>query len=244
MTECRTFATCNLQPATCNLPPASPRRRWITMKPSLPLYRYRSLARRLVPDTACAGVNSAGRSAVSRTHCDGDGDRENAPAPVADVTPQATLGQFRGRDECQSGPDFELSYALDTWEPQGKSLVHRTIPDCTLQLERDSPAGDGTKASNAQGPRRLLVGSVAFSQRVADELLAGGRRRMLSIWRRVFATVSCRSGQTVPAGSGGSDRQLQACEPIILKKNLVQTARATNARGETRFVYVMKGSHA
>ena len=56
------------------------------------------------------------------------------PTAVADVTIQATMAQFRGPDECQSGPEFELAYALDTWDLQETSLVHRAISDCSLLL--------------------------------------------------------------------------------------------------------------
>ena len=35
------------------------------------------------------------------------------PTVIADVAVQAATAQFRGPDECQSGPEFELTYALD-----------------------------------------------------------------------------------------------------------------------------------
>lgn len=70
--------------------------------------------------------------------------------PVAELatvvdTVQATRAQFRGPDECQSGPEFELAYALDIWDLQESSLVHRAVPECTLLLAAHGQQVTGPK---------------------------------------------------------------------------------------------------
>ena len=67
------------------------------------------------------------------------------PTAVADVAVQAAFAQFRGPDECQSGPEFELTYALDTWDVRESSLVHRVVPDCTLLLAEHGKQVTGPK---------------------------------------------------------------------------------------------------
>ena len=67
------------------------------------------------------------------------------PTVVVDVAVQAATAQFRGPDECQSGPEFEVTYALDTWDVQELSLVHRAIPDCTLLLAAHGQQVTGPK---------------------------------------------------------------------------------------------------
>lgn len=83
---------------------------------------------------------------------------QNPPAPppgqpidtvVVPATPQETLGRLQGRDSCQSGPGFELSYALDTWQLRDETLDHLTIPGCVLQLD--------AIAQQVAGPKRQTI---------------------------------------------------------------------------------------
>lgn len=74
-------------------------------------------------------------------------DRPRAVSPVSTgEIPQATLARFRGLDECQSGPEFELSYLSTGWDLQDSTLVHRDLVDCTLQLAAHGQQVDGPKA--------------------------------------------------------------------------------------------------
>lgn len=67
------------------------------------------------------------------------------PTAIVDGTVQPTSAQFRATDECQSGAEFEVTYALDTWDVQESSLVHRTLPDCTLLLAAHGQQVTGPK---------------------------------------------------------------------------------------------------
>ena len=67
------------------------------------------------------------------------------PTVVADDAVQAATAQIRGPDECQSGPEFELTYALEPWDMQESTLVHRAIPDCTLLLAAHGQQVTGPK---------------------------------------------------------------------------------------------------
>ena len=67
------------------------------------------------------------------------------PTQVVGATAQAAMAQFRGPDECQSGPEFDLSYAPDEWNLLDTLLVNRAFPDCTLQLAAHGQQVTGPK---------------------------------------------------------------------------------------------------
>lgn len=68
-----------------------------------------------------------------------------AITPVAAVASRTPVATVRGVDECQTGPEFELSYAPEAWELRDTMLLYRAIPGCTLQLAAHGQQVTGPK---------------------------------------------------------------------------------------------------
>ena len=133
------------------------------------------------------------------------------PTAVADVTVQATMAQFRGPDECQSGPEFELTYALDTWDLQELSLVHRAIPDCTLLLAAHGQQVAGPKVEQ----RKDLAG---YSWEVSQFPNEGLSSYWLEVEGGCYMFVARYSTQ---AASETVEQCIQAADTVIGTLRLV-----------------------
>ena len=133
------------------------------------------------------------------------------PTAVVDVAVQATSAQFRGPDECQSGPEFEVTYTLDAWDAQESSLVHRAIPDCMLLLAAHGQQVTGPKVEQ----RKDLAGYSWEVSRFPNEGLS-------SYWLEVeggcYMFVARYSSQ---AAAETVEQCIQAADTVISTLHLV-----------------------
>lgn len=133
------------------------------------------------------------------------------PTAVADVTVQAAMAQFRGPDECQSGPEFEITYALDAWDVQESTLVHRAIPDCTLLLAAHGQQVAGPKVEQ----RKDLAG---YSWEVSEFPNEGLSSYWLEVEGGCYMFVARYSTQ---AASETVEQCIQAADTVIGTLQLV-----------------------
>ncbi len=130
---------------------------------------------------------------------------------IADVAVQAATAQFRGPDECQSGPEFELTYALDTWDVQESTLVHRAIPDCTLLLAAHGQQVTGPKVEQ----RKDLAG---YSWEVSQFPNEGLSSYWLEVEGGCYMFVARYSSQ---AAAETVEQCIQAADTVIGTLQLV-----------------------
>ena len=133
------------------------------------------------------------------------------PTAVADVAVQAAFAQFRGPDECQSGPEFELTYALDTWDVQESSLMHRAVSDCTLLLAEHGKQVTGPKIEQ----RKDLAG---YSWEVSQFPSEGLSSYWLEVEGGCYMFVARYSSQ---ATAEMVEQCLQAADTVIGSLQLV-----------------------
>lgn len=79
-----------------------------------------------------------------------------SPTVGSDAPPETDTARFRGPDECQSGPDFELTYDPSWWGLQATALVHQRLSDCSLLLAAHGQQVAGPKIEE----RKDLAGFV------------------------------------------------------------------------------------
>ena len=183
------------------------------MKPNRPLLLYVAVALFAVSCQTPPGpaqtppVLPPGATAMPQTSAPA-----TEPTAVVDVAVQAATAQFRGPDECQSGPEFELTYALDTWDVQESSLVLRAIPDCTLLLAAHGQQVAGPKVVQ----RKDLAG---YSWEVSQFPNEGLSSYWLEVEGGCYMFVARYSSQ---AAAETVEQCLQAADTVIDSFRLVK----------------------
>ncbi len=133
------------------------------------------------------------------------------PMQVGGATAQAAMAQFRGPDECQSGPEFELSYAHDEWNLLDTLLVNRAFPDCTLQLAAHGQQVTGPKVEQSKD----LAGYSWQMSQFPNEGLS-------SYWLEVEGGCYLFAAQySAQASAETMDQCVQAAESVISSFRLV-----------------------